>query len=120
MAEPICARTASYGRSMEAIITIVSSRDSASRAELEWMVDIDPSWPVFMACSMSSASPPRTSPTRIRSGRIRSELRTSCRMVSSPLPSTLGGRCSSETTWGCWICSSAASSMVTTRWFSGM
>ena len=86
--------------SIEAIITIVSRRDSASRAELEWMVDIEPSWPVFMACSMSRASEPLTSPTRMRSGRIRRLLRSSCRMVSSPLPSTLAGRCSSEITCG--------------------
>ena len=30
-----------------------------------------PSWPVFMACSMSSVSPPRHSPMMMRSGRIR-------------------------------------------------
>ena len=33
-----------------------------------------PSWPVFIACSMSSASSPRTSPTMMRSGRMRSAL----------------------------------------------
>ena len=44
---------------------------SASRGELAWTVEIEPSWPVFMACSMSSASAPRTSPTMMRSGRMR-------------------------------------------------
>src|SRR5216683_822390 len=119
-AEAICARTASNGMSIEAIITIVSRRDRASRAYLEWMVYMLPSWPVFMACSMSSASEPRTSPTRIRSGRIRRLFRSSCLMVSSPLPSTFGGRCSSEMTWGWSIWSSAASSIVITRWLCGM
>ena len=119
-ADAICARTASNGMSIEAIITIVSRRESASRAELEWMVDMLPSWPVFMACSMSSASAPRTSPTRIRSGRIRRLLRRSCRIVSSPLPSTLAGLCSSAITCGWSICSSAASSIVITRWLCGM
>ncbi len=76
-ADAIWARTASKGMSIEAIITIVSRRDRASRAELEWIVDMLPSWPVFMACSMSSASEPRTSPTRMRSGLIRRLLRSS-------------------------------------------
>ena len=60
-----------------------------SRGLLAWPVDIEPSWPVFMAWSMSSASPPRHSPTMMRSGRMRSELRTSSRMVIAPLPSML-------------------------------
>ena len=64
----------------------------ASRGELACTVDSEPSWPVFMACSMSSASPPRHSPTTMRSGRMRSELRTRSRMVISPLPSMFGGR----------------------------
>src|SRR5919202_1712070 len=50
--------------------TIVSSRDRASRGELAWIVDSEPSWPVFIACNMSSASEPRTSPTMMRSGRL--------------------------------------------------
>src|SRR5713101_2948561 len=119
-ADAICARTASNGMSIDAIITIVSRRDRASLAELEWIVDMLPSCPVFMAWSMSRASAPRTSPTRMRSGRIRRLLRSSCRMVSSPLPSTLGGRCSRAMTCGWSICSSAASSIVITRWLCGM
>ena len=35
------------------------------------MVDRVPEWPVFRACNKSNASPPRTSPTRMRSGRWR-------------------------------------------------
>ena len=45
-----------------------SSRVSASRGVLAWIVVIEPSWPVFIACSMSSASAPRTSPMMMRSG----------------------------------------------------
>ena len=51
----------------------------------------------------------------MRSGRMRSEFRTRSRMVTSPLPSMLGGRLSSRTTWSCWSWSSTASSMVTIR-----
>ena len=68
-----------------------------------------------MAWSMSSASSPRTSPTTMRSGRIRRELMTSCRWRMAPLPSTLGGRVSSRATCSWCSCSSAASSMVTMR-----
>ena len=91
-----------------------------SRGVLAWPVDIEPSWPVFMAWSMSSASPPRHSPTMMRSGRMRRELRTSSRMGIAPLPSMLAGRDSSVTTcsWRSW--SSAASSMVTMRSSLGM
>src|ERR1700730_9556797 len=63
-----------------------------------------------MAWSMSGASPPRTSPTTIRSGRMRKQLMTRSRMLTRPRPSTLGGRDSSVTTWSWWSCSSAASS----------
>ena len=68
-----------------------SIRINASRVLLAWIVDMLPSWPVFMACSMSNASPPRTSPMMMRSGRIRRALRTSSRCVTSPLPSRLFG-----------------------------
>ena len=55
-----------------------SRRGRARRAGVfAWIVESEPSWPVFIAWSMSSASAPRTSPTMIRSGRMRSELRTS-------------------------------------------
>ncbi len=73
-----------------------------------------------MACSMSSASPPRHSPTTIRSGRMRSEFFTSSRMAICPLPSALAGRDSSDTRCSWCSCSSAASSMVTIRSPSGI
>ena len=44
---------------------------------MAWQVDIDPSCPVFIACTSASTSSPRTSPTMIRSGRSRSAVRTS-------------------------------------------
>ena len=116
----ICSRTCWTGSSTSDISDIVSSREMRSCGELAWAVDIDPSCPVFMAWSMSRASPPRTSPTMIRSGRMRSALRTSERTVTSPTPSTLGGRASSETTCG-WVSrSSAASSIVMSRSLAGM
>jgi hypothetical protein len=70
--------------------TMVPRRFRASRGVLAWRVVRLPSWPVFMAWSMSTASGPRTSPTMIRSGRIRRELMTRERTVTSPFPSTLG------------------------------
>ena len=51
----------------------------------------------------------------MRSGRIRSALRTSRRIVTSPRPSRFGGRDSSRRTCGWRSRSSAASSIVTTR-----
>ena len=77
-------------------------RTMESSAEFAWTVVSEPSWPVFIAWSMSMVSGPRTSPTTMRSGRMRSELRTRSRIVTWPLPSTLGGRASSEITCGCW------------------
>ena len=56
---------------------------SASAGPLAWIVDIEPSCPVFRACNMSSASAPRTSPTTTRSGRIRSAARTRSRTVTA-------------------------------------
>ena len=103
-----------------AIATIVSSRYSASRGLLAWIVVKLPSWPVFMACSMSSASSLRTSPTMMRSGRIRRALTTSSRARTAPLPSMFAGRVSSRTTCRCRSFSSAASSIVTTRSFAPM
>src|SRR5262249_42648808 len=97
------------------MVIIDSRRDSASRGLLACSVPIEPSWPVFIACSRSNASGPRTSPTMIRSGRIRRQLRTRSRMVTWPSPSRFGGRVSRRTTCGCCSCSSAASSQVMTR-----
>ena len=64
---------------------------------------------------MSNASPPRTSPTTSRSGRIRSAARTSSRTLTAPAPSALAGRASSRTTCGWPSRSSAVSSIVTMR-----
>ena len=64
-------------------MTIVSRREKASRGVLAWTVLIDPSTPVFMACSMSSASAPRHSPTMMRSGRMRSAVRSSMPLVDA-------------------------------------
>ena len=49
-----------------------STRLGTSTAELACRVAQPPSWPVFIAASMSTTSAPRTSPTPSRSGRIRS------------------------------------------------
>ncbi len=113
-------RIALTGSSKPAIMTIVSTRCTASRVLLACIVVIEPSWPVFMAWSMSSVSGPRHSPTTIRSGRIRRLLISSSRMLMRPLPSMLGGRDSSRTTCGWRSCSSAASSIVTIRSSVGM
>ena len=102
------------------MVIIDSQRDRASRGELAWSVPIEPSWPVFMACRRSNASGPRTSPTMMRSGRIRRQFLTRSRIVTSPSPSRFGGRVSSRTTCGCCSCSSAASSQVMTRSSSSM
>ena len=91
-AEAICSRMAFTGSSMPAISTIVSSRASASRGVLACSVVSEPSWPVFIAWSMSSVSPQRHSPTTMRSGRMRRQFFTRSRMVIAPLPSRFGGR----------------------------
>ncbi len=116
----ICSRIARSGSSTPAVSTSVSRRESASRGELAWIVVSEPSWPVFIAWSMSTVSAPRTSPTMMRSGRMRSALRTSSRIRTSPWPSMFAGRDSSETTCLCCSCSSAASSIVMMRSLSGM
>ncbi len=119
-ADAICSRMARIGRSNPDIRVSVSRRARLSRGLLEWIVVRDPSWPVFMACNMSRASPPRHSPTTIRSGRIRRVLRTRSRMVISPRPSMLGGRASRASTWSWLSWSSLASSTVTIRSSAGM
>ena len=119
-ASATCSRSAACGRPRPAISASVSMRRRASAALPAWTVESEPSWPVDSAVSRSSASPPRTSPTMIRSGRIRSALRTSRRIVTSPRPSRLGGRASSRITCGWRSDSSAASSIVTTRSPSAM
>ena len=71
----IISRMVREGSEKPPIVIIDSMRDSASRGELACSVPIEPSWPVFIACSRSNASGPRTSPTMMRSGRIRRQLR---------------------------------------------
>ena len=110
-----CSRIAACGSPTPAISASVSIRRSASAGEFACTVVSEPSCPVLSACSMSSASAPRTSPTTIRSGRIRSAFTTSCRIVTSPRPSTFAGRDSSRTTCRWRSRSSAASSIVTIR-----
>ncbi len=74
------------------------------------------SWPA--ACRGPRAS--RTSPTTMRSGRMRRAFVTRSRIVTSPRPSMLGGRASRRSTWSWCSWSSAASSMVTMRSSVGM
>ena len=95
------ATDAGIGRPIPAIATICSRRLSASRGELACIVDIDPSWPVFIACIISKASSPRHSPIMMRSGRMRSAFFTRSRWRISPFPSMLGGRVSSLPTCNC-------------------
>src|SRR6266436_3041019 len=59
------------------------SEISPELAVLAWSVAIPPGWPVFHAISKSRASGPLTSPTRIRSGRMRNEVRKSLVIVTS-------------------------------------
>ena len=121
IADAACSRMARIGRSKPAMSTIVSTRASASRGEFACSVDSDPSWPVFIAWSMSSASAPRTSPTMMRSGRIRSALRTQVARHDLALALDVGaagsraGRRAAAARR-----SSAASSMVTMRSLSGI
>ena len=81
------------GRSKPAISVSVSMRASVSRGLFECTVVIEPSWPVFIAWSMSRASPPRHSPTTMRSGRMRRLFFTRSRIAISPAPSMFGGPC---------------------------
>ena len=94
---------------------IIASRDAASSGELACRTARHPSWPLLMAWSMSTASPPRISPTMIRVGRIRRLFLNRCSSVTSPAPSTLGRRHSRRTTCFCLRSSSAVSSMVIIR-----
>ena len=95
-----------------------STRAGTSAAELAWSVPQPPSCPVLSAASRSTTSPPRTSPTTSRSGRIRSACRTNDRTVTSPAPSRLGGRASSHTQCG-WSGDSSCESSTRTRRSAG-
>ena len=61
-----------------------SSRRSAPSAEPAWIVPMPPGCPVPQAFRRSSASAPRTSPIGMRSGRNRSEDRTSSDSEATP------------------------------------
>jgi hypothetical protein len=62
MAAEIWPRIDSWLMGRPAMPIICSRREIASRGLLAWIVAIEPSWPVFMAWSMSKASSPRHSP----------------------------------------------------------
>ena len=65
------------------------------------------------ACNISIASAPLTSPTMIRSGRIRSDARIRSLISTAPSPSALAPRVSRRTRLGIWvICNSAESSII--------
>ena len=66
------------------VMIIDSMRAIASRGEFACSVPIEPSWPVFIACRRSKVSGPRTSPTMMRSGRMRRQFFTRSRMVTCP------------------------------------
>ena len=119
-AEAIWDSTISQGRSRPKR-TIITRRGTTSAGEFACRVVSEPSWPVFMACSMSAASAPRHSPTTMRSGRWRKALMTRSLMVTSPRPSAFAMRASMRTTSGCSSKrSSAESSIVTMRSFFGI
>ena len=56
IASATCSRIAACGSPTPAISASVSRRRSASSGEPAWTVDSEPSWPVVIAASMSSAS----------------------------------------------------------------
>ena len=90
-APAIWLRTAASGTPASPSSAIVSTRRRASAGPLAWQVDRHPPWPVFMACTMSSASAPRTSPTTMRSGRMRRAARTRSRTPTAARPSAVAG-----------------------------
>ena len=115
-AEPICCLMASKGTFAAPCNTMVSKRLNISLVELACPVEREPSCPVFMACSISKASRPRTSPTTIRSGLIRREDLIKSVMEISPTPAELAFLVSSRTRLSTFsICNSAVSSTVITR-----
>ena len=115
MPDAIWLRTAGSGSSIP-IKTIVSNRLNISLQELACPVDKLPSCPVFIACSTSSASAPRHSPTITRFGLMRSAVLIRSRIVIGRTPSVLAFLVSNRTKLGLSInCSSAESSIVIIR-----
>ena len=112
--DAICLRMAEIGISIP-IRTIVSRRLTTSLTLLACTVVIA-LCPTFTLCSISTASFPRTSPTIILSGRIRSEVLIKSLIVISLQPSTFAFLVSNLTRLGIlFSCSSALSSIVITR-----
>src|SRR6478609_10085884 len=95
-----------------------SNRATTSDGAFACTVPHPPSCPVLRAARSSRTSAPRTSPTTIRSGRIRSACRTSVVRVTSPAPSTLAGLASSRTRCG-WSTVSSRTSSTTSRRSTG-
>ncbi len=120
MASTMVERTACRGSSMPDDMTSVSRRCRPSRAELACRVHMTPSWPTFMAWSMSMASTPRTSPTMMRSGRMRRVLVTRSRRVTSGRPAASRTRVRRYMTWGWGRVISGVSSRTMTRSSLGM
>lgn len=71
IADAILRRMVMRGILTGPIIIMLSKRATASRGVLACRVDIEPLWPVFIACNISKVSSPRHSPIMILSGRIR-------------------------------------------------
>ena len=92
-----------------------ASRAGTSAAELACSVVSPPRWPVLYAVSTSRSSAPRHSPRTMRSGRIRSDSRTSRSSPTAPAPSTFTRRSTRRTTCGCAGLSSPTSSTTTIR-----
>ena len=80
------------------MLTMFSMRRMRQRGLLAWTVVIEPSWPVFIAWSMSIASPPRHFADDDSIGPHTKQFFTRSRWVTSPLPSMFGGRVSKRTT----------------------
>ena len=81
----------SQGSAPPACMAQLARRDSAELALLACTVVSDPPWPVLSACSRSAASPPRTSPTTMWSGRWRSACRTRSRIDTGASESAAPG-----------------------------
>ena len=75
-------------------------------------------WPVFIAWNRVIASSPRTSPTRMYSGRCRSADRSRSYIVMSASP--IRSRVTEESQFSCYSDSSRVSSMVSTFDRGGM
>ena len=107
----------SQGSAPPACMAQLARRESAELALLACTVVSDPPWPVLSACSRSAASPPRTSPTTMWSGRWRSACRTRSRIDTGA--SEPAAPASKRRQFARSIRSSSVSSMATIRSSSG-